>query len=199
MRPIVAALFFSSILVAAGTAQVALGPADRVDGPPTDIDRVQVGMKAPDFTLASYGGDPVMLSEFRGAKNVVLVFYRGYWCQYCIAQLKDLRSLLDAELQKDTELLVLSVDGANETKQTISRIGSDGGKSEFIFLSDPEHAVIDRYGLLNPSGTRRGIPHPATFVIDKTGVVRWRNVETNYRIRPDNATILEALRALPRS
>jgi peroxiredoxin len=96
----------------------------------------------------------------------VLVFYRGHWCRYCITQLTELRSLLDPELKKDTELIVVSIDGANETRRTISNIAKDGVEPDFTFLSDPDHAVIDRYGILNPDGSRRGIPHPATYVID---------------------------------
>jgi len=56
-----------------------LGPADGHELPGADLDRVQVGRPAPDFTLASLAGPPVTLSDFRGAKNVVLVFYRGHW------------------------------------------------------------------------------------------------------------------------
>jgi hypothetical protein len=56
-----------------------LGPADGRDLPGVDLERVQVGQPAPDFTLASLAGPPVTLSSFRGAKNVVLVFYRGHW------------------------------------------------------------------------------------------------------------------------
>ena len=41
--------------------------------------RVQTGKLAPDFTLESKDGDLVTLSDYRGKKNVVLVFYRGYW------------------------------------------------------------------------------------------------------------------------
>jgi peroxiredoxin len=63
-----------------------------------------------------------------------------------------------------------------------------------VLLSDPGHKVIDRYGLLNPQS--RGLPHPATFVIDKVGVVRWRIVNVDYRVRPDNDQILKALRSL---
>jgi len=59
--------------------EVVLGPVDGHDLPSTDLDRVQVGDLAPDFTLASLAGPPVTLSSFRGAKNVVLVFYRGHW------------------------------------------------------------------------------------------------------------------------
>lgn len=58
---------------------VVLGPADGHDLPATDIERVQVGDDAPDFTLASLSGDPVTLSGYRGSKDVVLVFYRGHW------------------------------------------------------------------------------------------------------------------------
>ncbi len=56
-----------------------LGPKDGHDLPGIDLDRVQVGDPAPDFSLASYAGPVVTLSGFKGAKNVVLVFYRGHW------------------------------------------------------------------------------------------------------------------------
>jgi hypothetical protein len=56
-----------------------LGPKDGLDLPPTDLDRVAVGLLAPDFSLRSLEGDTVTLSAFRGLKNVVLVFYRGHW------------------------------------------------------------------------------------------------------------------------
>ncbi|HUF68191.1 MAG TPA: peroxiredoxin family protein [Longimicrobiales bacterium] len=123
------------------------GPADGTDLPATDIERVAVGSTAPDFTLAKFGGGTVTLSQFRGEKNVVLVFYRGYWCPYCIRQLSD-------------------------------------------------HAVIARYGILNPDGSRRGIPQPATYVIDRAGIVRWRDVQTDYTVRPTNEAILSALEAI---
>ena len=44
-----------------------------------DLERIQVGDEAPDFTLASFDGEPVTLSDFRGESNVLLVFYRGHW------------------------------------------------------------------------------------------------------------------------
>ena len=63
----------------ADAASERLGPHDGRDLPPFALDRVQVGDTAPDFTLASYEGGPVTLSDFRGEKKVVLVFYRGHW------------------------------------------------------------------------------------------------------------------------
>jgi cytochrome oxidase Cu insertion factor (SCO1/SenC/PrrC family) len=57
----------------------ALGPKDGAGLGATDTGRVTVGMPAPDFTLEALAGPPVTLSQFRGRKNVVLVFYRGHW------------------------------------------------------------------------------------------------------------------------
>lgn len=56
-----------------------LGPVDGEDLPPTDLERVAVGDRAPDFSLLAYSGDVISLSDYRGEKNVVLVFYRGHW------------------------------------------------------------------------------------------------------------------------
>ena len=56
-----------------------LGPKDATDLSPTDLQRVKVGQPAPDFTLEDVEGKSVTLSDFRGKKSVVLVFYRGYW------------------------------------------------------------------------------------------------------------------------
>jgi peroxiredoxin len=66
---------------------------------------------------------------------------------------------------------------------------------DFPLLEDTSHRVIDRYGLLNPQG--KGWPHPATYVIDKEGIVRWKFVEVDYKVRATNAMILNALHALP--
>jgi peroxiredoxin Q/BCP len=46
---------------------------------PTDLERVKAGDQAPDFTLENMDGKRISLSDFRGKKNVVLVFYRGHW------------------------------------------------------------------------------------------------------------------------
>ncbi len=193
---LVAATALTASAHAQSAASAMLGPVDGKDMTETDIDRVAVGAFAPDFTLARFGGGTTTLSSMRGTKNVVLVFYRGYWCPYCIAQLKEMRTMLTDELKKDTEMLVVSIDDDKGTQTTITRITADGTKADFSFLSDPDHAVIARYGVMNPAGSRRGIPHPATYVIDKKGVVRWRDIQTDYKIRPTNAAVLTAVTSL---
>ena len=58
---------------------ITLGPRDGLDLPPIDLERVAVGTVAPDFSLKTITGATITLSALRGAKNVVLVFYRGHW------------------------------------------------------------------------------------------------------------------------
>ena len=61
--------FLGACLAAAALAQ---------DASPHDLERVKAGSKPPDFTLPTHDGRTVSLSGLHG-KNVVLVFYRGYW------------------------------------------------------------------------------------------------------------------------
>ncbi len=80
----------------------------------------------------------------------------------------------------------------------IDRVTADDGMViEFQLLADPDNAVIDRYGIFNPDESRgRAVPHPTVFVIDKQGVVHWKFIEIDYRIRPTNEDILTAVAKL---
>ena len=67
------------VLLAISTAYGQLGSKDGANLKPTDLERVKVGDQAPDFTLENMDGKRISLADFRGKKNVVLVFYRGHW------------------------------------------------------------------------------------------------------------------------
>jgi len=69
------------------------------------------------------------------------------------------------------------------------------GQFMVTLLSDADHAVIDRYGLLNVEAAARGrfLPHPTTYVLDRKGVVRWKFTEKDYKVRPTNEVILKEL------
>ena len=110
----------------------------------------------------------------------------------------ELRALLPDDLQDETEIVTVSVDERDGMQLMIDRVAADDGMApDFIMLSDPDHAVIDRYGLFNENAPpNRPLPHPATYVIDKEGVVRYRFVEVDYRVRPTNEDILEVLKTL---
>lgn len=83
MSASILSLALASACVVAGACgdggRAALGPVDGRALPPADTGRVRVGDVAPDFSLASYDRGVVTLSDFRGKKAVLLVFYRGYW------------------------------------------------------------------------------------------------------------------------
>lgn len=110
----------------------------------------------------------------------------------------ELRDLLTPEERRKSEILAVSIDDREHQQIMMDRIAAtDGRVPDFTFLSDPDHAVIARYGLLNQQDPRqRPIPHPTVFVIDRNGMVRWKSIEINYKIRPSNEDILTALRAL---
>ena len=65
----------------------------------------------------------------------------------------------------------------------------------FRMLQDPDRSVVDRYGVFNEDGStpERQLPHPTTLVIDREGIVRWKVVETDYRLRPTTDDILAAI------
>ena len=113
----------------------------------------------------------------------------------------ELRSLLKND--ENVKLYALSVDPPDVSKDFAEKIASDGkGKVNFPLLSDPEHKIIDAYGLRDPSYEGQkvyGIPHPAVYVIDKAGRVAWAKVESNYRERPTNEEIRAALGSLKQS
>ena len=92
------------------------------------------------------------------------------------------------------------MDPPEVSKSFAEKIASDGkGEVSFPLLSDPDHKTIDTYGLRDPAYEGQqvyGIPHPAVYVIDKSGKVAWAKIESNYRERPANDEIRAALDAL---
>jgi len=109
-----------------------------------------------------------------------------------------LRTLLKQD--ENVKLYAISVDPPNVSQEFAKKIAADGkGDVKFPILSDPEHRIIDEYGLRDPAyqGTKYyGIPHPTVYVVDKTGKVAWAKIESNYRERPANDEIRAALNAL---
>ena len=94
-------------------------------------------------------------------------------------------------------LYAISIDPPDVSSSLAEKIASDGkGKVSFPLLSDPEHKVIDTYGLRDPAYEGQkvyGIPHPAVYVIDKNGKVAWAKVESDYRKRPTNQELRSAI------
>lgn len=150
---------------------------------------VEVGDVAPDFTLRDQNNEQVTLSEFRGNRAVVLLFYPLAFTGVCQGELCALRDDLSAFQNDDTQLLAVSVDSPFAHK-----VWADQQGYEFPLLADfwPHGEVARAYGVLNEE---RGIAVRGTFVIDKEGVVRWKTVNAIPDAR-DQAEYTKALAAL---
>ncbi|HEX7355532.1 MAG TPA: peroxiredoxin [Mycobacteriales bacterium] len=128
---------------------------------------VETGQPAPDFTLRDQEGKDVTLSSFRGAKNVVLVFYPLTFTNVCKGELSALRDDLGTYQNDDTQVLAVSVDSV-----FAHRVWAEEQGYEFPILADfwPHGEVAKTYGVLDDA---MGVAKRGTFVIDKQGVVRW--------------------------
>ena len=97
-------------------------------------------------------------------------------------------------------LFAVSVDRPEESREFEKKIAADGrGPITFSLLSDPDHRVIDGYGLRDPAYTDQkfeGIPYPTVYVIDRTGRVAWSKIHQDYKQRPSNQEIRAALDSL---
>jgi mycoredoxin-dependent peroxiredoxin len=124
-----------------------------------------VGSRAPDFTARNQYGEQVRLSEFQGRRDVVLVFYPYAFSGVCTSELAALRDRPD--LLAAAEFLAISCD-----PMFTLRAYADAQKLEFGLLSDfwPHGAIASSYGVFDPD---RGCAVRGTFVVDRTGTIRW--------------------------
>ncbi|MGX1848834.1 peroxiredoxin-like family protein [Streptomyces sp. NPDC055299] len=180
----------------------ASGVADRALG---------VGALAPRFTLPAAAGQQVTLDGLLAEGPVVLTFYRGAWCPFCNLALRALQQHHDALTARGAHLVAVSPQIPDEsltlaekhqlTFDVLSDIGSDTAKQYGIAFDLPDAlgALYDRLGLALQrvnGGHPRTLPLPATYVIDRTGVIRWAFVETDHTLRAEPTDILAALDAL---
>lgn len=189
-------IFFFSLLFAA--QQPLLGPLDGEGFAPTEVARIKVGMVAPDFRLKDEHGMIHQLSDYRGKKDIVLVFYRGNWCGQCAAQFGELKDLLDDNAKLKTQILGVSPDDNDGGRKMVERVTKEsGGPPGFPLLADPEFKVIHRYGVFNPDlFNGHKVPYPSVFVLDRSGKVTWKYLDSEKQTRPGNAAILKALAEL---
>jgi len=126
--------------------------------------KVNVGDKAPDFTLPSQMGDNVTLSEYFGKKNVVLYFYPKDETRGCTREACEFRDQYDVFTNLGAEVLGVSSDTLESHKSFATHYGLP-----FLLLSDEKNEVRKLYGVPSSMGI---LPGRVTYIIDKKGVVR---------------------------
>ena len=170
---------------------------------------LQAGDQAPVFTLDDPEGQPVSSAELLAQGPLVISFYRGVWCPYCNLELQALQETLPQFVALGASLVAISPQVAANSRKSQRQ-----NKLGFPILGDPENAVaaafglrftlpgylVDLYKMLkndlsafngDPSWT---LPMPARYVIAQDGTIVYAEVNPDYTLRPEPASMLPVLR-----
>jgi peroxiredoxin len=171
-----------------------------------------VSERAPDFILPNALGEPVGLARRLAQGPIVISFYRGEWCPFCNLELRALQAALPRFQAYGASILAISPQGPDHSLSATEKNGLT-----FDVLSDIHQEVIAAYRVQftvpadlkdlhlevfhNDISTHTAdgswdLPIPATFVIDRSGIVRARYVSADYTTRMDPADIEAALASL---
>jgi peroxiredoxin Q/BCP len=129
-----------------------------------DRDRVDVGAKAPDFTLTSQSEEMVSLSDFLGNRPVVLFFYPKDDTLGCTKEVCAFRDSFDDFRKLDAEVIGISSDSVKSHSSFAKK-----HDLPFTLLSDERGKIRRLYRVPN---TLSLFPGRVTYVIDRDGIVR---------------------------
>jgi len=149
----------------------------------------EVGSKAPNFSLVNGERETVKLSDATATGNVVLAFFPGAFSGTCTKEMCAFRDSMSQLKGLNANVLGISTD----TFFTLKAWG-DQQKLGFPLLSDYNKEAIHAYGVVNPDMIGlKNISKRAVFVIDKGGVVRYREILEDARNEPDYDKLKQAL------
>jgi len=175
----------------------------------TNILKLNVGDKAPNFSLANASGEITSLSNLLKKSKVVLTFYRGTWCPYCNLQLNQYQKMLPEFKKLGAELVAISPQTPDESLSI-----SEKNALEFQVLSDNGNIVAKQYTTVFTNGNTsietmtnlgfdfdghyaddsRQLPIPAVFIIEKDHTISFaKTINGDYRNRVEASEISNAL------
>ena len=131
---------------------------------------IQVGAKAPEFTLLDQDGESTSLSDVVGSGPVVLYFYPKAGTSGCATQACGVRDHRDDYASAGATVIGISPDPVKAVK----KFHDDEGLN-FTLLADEDHAVCDAYGIWGEKvydGKTYIGANRSTFVVDEQGIVR---------------------------
>ena len=169
------------------------------------------GASAPDFELPNPVGQQVKLSDLLNIGPVVLSFYRGEWCPFCNLEIRALQGIVPDLQQYSAQLVAISPELPNNSLTLQEKYDLT-----FPVLSDVRNTVARKYGLvftIDPAlqtmykefgvdlPARNGdnsyeLPIPATYIIDRSGIIRYAYINIDHSQRAEPAEILAAVRKL---
>jgi peroxiredoxin len=169
---------------------------------------LRAGDKAPGFELLDFTGKPVRSSDLLALGPLVLCFFRGRWCPYCVTELEAWRDLLGEVRGRGALFAAVSPQTQRHNDFTADQHGLT-----FPMLSDPGCEVAARFGLayalpgymqkyyrgilvnipfVNGDDSWR-LPLPGTFVIAQDGTILFAEAQADFRVRPEPRAVLAAL------
>lgn len=173
------------------------------------FDRARVGAPAPDFTLTDTEGRPWRLADFRGQREVVLIWVFADWCPVCHREFHELIELREEFARANLEVVTLE---AHDTFPARVMVGRElepaywfskqsfkeayTGKIWWPHLVDRAAAVGVEYGIRPMAYAVHAefINRPAVVIVDREGIVRFLYTGTFWGDRPSIHQILEMVR-----
>lgn len=161
--------------------------------------RLVAGAALPDFAVRSVRGEQVGPGDFIG-KPTIFIFYRGNWCPFCMAQLKELAARYEEIRQLGVRVAMISPQPHGNTVAIAKKFRID---LTFEFFTDEANAAARSLGILNLHGTPMGMQAlgydsdtvlPTVIITDVHGKIVWVHETDNYRVRPEPSVYLEVLR-----
>lgn len=145
----------------------------------TDERNLEVGLKAPPFTLKAQNGDEISLDSFEGEKNVLLYFYPKDETPGCTREACSFRDLAGEFQELDTVVLGVSLDSTDSHTSFALK-----HRLPFPLLSDTDAAASKAYDVYREKvlyGKSQWGIERTTFAIDKRGIIRhiWRRVKVD--------------------
>jgi peroxiredoxin len=169
---------------------------------------LKVGSKAPPFELNDHNGKAVSSGDLLSRAGLVLCFFRGRWCPFCVGQLEAMNLLLPQIEQAGAALVAIS---PQTVQQSFFMV--DQHKLRFQLLSDAGNKVARQFGLVyhvpdeQQAIYRRAfvnlplangdnsweLPIPATFILDRDQTILFAAADEDYTQRPEPQEILHCL------
>ncbi|HJP69458.1 MAG TPA: redoxin domain-containing protein [Sphingomicrobium sp.] len=162
---------------------------------PSLTPNLSIGQKAPDFTVLDAHGEPFHLSDLRGTP-ILLKFYRGFWCPYCVAELEQLAEISSRFDNLGVKLVAISSDTVDELRRFEAKQDWN-----ILLLADPALAVHQLYKITSRTfapkrGPFRDLAVPTTILVGADGNVLWFELSEDFRVRPQAEAVFDLVRTL---
>lgn len=175
-----------------------------------DVKGSPVGSKVKMFSAVDQANNKYRLANALKKGPVVVLFYRGQWCPVCNRHLSRLQDSLQLIYNKGAAVIAISPEKPEYLGKTVSKT-----KVKFTLLYDKDYSISEAFDVVfkptekeiamyndrlkadlenaNTDSSKR-LPVPATFIINKKGIIVWREFNPDYKVR---ASVHDILKNIP--